>query len=519
MSDALARVAFAAGLFTTPTRRHQLFSLCPHGTFRRPAHISLARFFAKDTKTEGLAEIAKVAGLDPGVLAELMDEWNHRPLQESLVKLLASRQAEALTGGQDVTQWAMAITRISEDAPSTEGQRPPLFTSAHDLLSEPVKVSPLLGRIIERGCTGQLFGPSGGSKTFVALDMTLAIGTGGHWNGNQCERGLVLYFAGEGHAGLKRRIKAWHKHNGSPHLSDVHVSRSAVSFDTASISTVVAEVRDLESRTGREVALIVIDTLARHITGDENSTQDMSEFVRAVDGLRDAFPGSTALIIHHTGNSAEAAARSRGSSALKAACDFEIQCDKGLLTFTKVKDGEQPEPVEFKLMPVEIGTDEDGQPITSCVVSYGERAEKHRELPLTAGERELLALVKAAPGILSGDLKAALFEKRREKDPEAKYDTLKKAFSRALDGLIEKRRVFMDGHAVREGQGTNEGQTGDMSPQGDGDKRDTLLKECPFVPPASLPDVAPIDESDFVPFEEEGFIQNPDEELPLWREA
>lgn len=360
--------------------------------------------------------------------------------------------------------------------------RKTLFISAADMLVQPMEIRPLLGRVIERGCTGQLFGPSGGGKTFVALDMTLAVGTGGSWNGTKCEQGMVLYFAGEGHTGLRRRLKAWHKHNGYPDLSGVHISRSIISFGAAGIRSVVAEVRNLEVQTGGKVSLLVIDTLARHIEGDENSTRDMTQFVSVVDGLRDAFPGSTVIVIHHTGNSAEQMNRSRGSSALKAACDFEIQCNKGLLTFTKVKDGEQPEPVEFKLIPVEIGTDAEGEPITSCVVSYGARLEKHRDVLLTANERQLFELVKAIPGILSGDLKTAFFDKRKEKDPEAKHDTLKKAFARALGGLIEKKRVFMDGSIVKEGQGTKEGHSGEVSLHGMGTDRDTPLKGCPDVP-------------------------------------
>ncbi len=209
-----------------------------------------------------------------------------------------------------------------------------LFVSATYMLSAPVKIEPLLGKVIERGCTGQMFGPSGSGKSFVAIDMACAVGTGGKWNGNQCEQGIVLYFAGEGLAGLRRRVKAWHRHNNNADLSRVNISRSVITFDAAGIRKVIVEVRQLEEITGDKVALIVIDTLARHIQGDENNTQNMSEFVQSVDGLRGAFPGSTAVIVHHTGNNAEATNRSRGSSALKAACDFEIQCDKGLLTYT-----------------------------------------------------------------------------------------------------------------------------------------------------------------------------------------
>lgn len=380
-------------------------------------------------------------------------------------------------------------------ATGPEAELKRLFESATVMLLDPVKIDRLVGKIIERGCTGQLFGPSASGKSFIAIDMACGVATGLYWNGNQCEKGLVLYFAGEGLRGVKRRIRAWQKRNGGADLSNIYISRSAIILDAAGTRKVIAEVKTLEEQTGQKLALIVIDTLARHIQGNENDTRDMGEFVQLVDGIRDAFPGSTALVVHHSGNNVEANNRSRGSGALKAACDFEMKCDKGLLTYTKLKDGEQPEPAEFKLVPVEIGLDEDGEPITSCIVEYGERSAKSKEATLTAGERELLELVKLHPGILSGDLKTALFDRRRERDPDAKYDTIKKAFQRSLDGLIDKEKVFMDGHSVKQGQRDKTGTFRDVSQGNTGTDRDTTLKGCPDVPLLS-PEIISLDESD-----------------------
>lgn len=443
--DNLIRRSLAVAITTQPVRRQQLFALLPPDTFKGPAiYYKLGRFFATDSMTENYGDIAAATGLDAVALVGLTGEdESYRPLHEHLVRLLSARQAAAQAGGEDVAKWAAAITAIMTSQPASVSPvdmspADSLFISATDMLLAPVKVEPLLGKVIERGCTGQIFGPSGGGKTFVALDMSCAVGTGGEWNGNKCEQGLVLYFAGEGLSGLRRRVKAWSKHNSAPDLSNLCISRSVVSLDAAGIRKVIVEVRQLEESAGRKVGLIVIDTLARHIQGDENSTQNMSEFVQSVDGLRDAFPGSTAIIVHHTGNNAETTNRSRGSSALKAACDFEIQCDKGLLTYTKVKDGEQPEPVEFKLVPVEIGLDEDGEPITSCIVKYGERSAKNKEVTLTATEKQLLCLVKDYPKILSGDLRSVFYDKRRELEPDAKTNTLKNSFLRAYQGLLEK---------------------------------------------------------------------------------
>ena len=345
--------------------------------------------------------------------------------------------------------------------------RTPLFISATDMLARRVEINPLLGRAIERGCTGQLFGPSGHGKTFVVLDMALAVGTGGMWNGYQCELGIVLYSAGEGHAGLGRRIKAWSTHNGHPDLSNVNVSASVVPFDAEGIGAVIAEARKLEVRAG-PVALIVVDTLARHIVGDENSTRDMGDFVRGVDGLRDAFPGSTAIIVHHTGNNAENAFRSRGSSALKAAMDFEIRCSDGQLTFTKAKDAEALPPVDFKLMPVEVGRDEDGEQITSCVVTYGERSAKNRQekgVKLSPGEKTLLNIITRPMTV--DDARAEYVRNKTAFDEGVKLNTVRRAYSRTLESLVEKGEVFVNGGTLTRGQRGHE------------------RTFVPFVPPSS----------------------------------
>lgn len=374
---------------------------------------------------------------------------------------------------------------------------PQLFASAHDLLNKQVKIFPLIGKLIQRGMTGQLFGPSGSGKTFVIMCMALSIATGRCWNIHQCEQGLVLYFTGEGFTGIALRLAAWLKHHGHPVPDLFHVSKSMISFEPPSIRAAIAEGRALETALGKPVAFIVVDTLARHLDGDENSSKDVGAFITAVDSLRGAFPGSTAVIVHHTGHESEKAGRARGSSALRAAMDFEIQCDKGLLTFTKMKDGALPEPVEFKLTPVDIGSDDDGETITSCIVQYGERSVKNREAALTSNERQLLSLVNNYPDLLVGDLRKVFFDKRREADPETKHDTLKKAFIRSLDGLISKNMVHMSGNLVRGGQGTFGGQMGTNVPAGEGDKGTHPYKGVPMSLPVSQPEILTLDDSDF----------------------
>lgn len=360
----------------------------------------------------------------------------------------------------------------------------PLFISASELLTRGVTVRRLVGRLIERECTGQMFGPSGGGKTFVALDMSISVACGREWNGHQCEQGLVLMFAGEGHHGLIRRIAAHRAVSGGLDLSGLYISTSAIAFDEDALRKVIADVRALETTTGRRVALSVIDTLARAIVGDENTAQGMGQFVGLVDHLRNAFPGSSALIIHHSGSSPKAQDRSRGSTALKAACDFEINIAKGQVIFTKVKDGVVPPPTEFKLVPVEVGVDDEGEPITSCVVSYGEHSARTHEEPLNKGEQALFEMIQKRPEEPCKDVRNAFIALRLKLDPKAKRDSVMKAYNRALDGLIAKGKISTDGDYFKTGHRTSSGQNPDMSGRTHLKTRmetDALLEGCPDV--------------------------------------
>jgi hypothetical protein len=417
-----------------------------------------------------------------------VEYFAHRVAEASRQRRIATLATELSAHPDRASTLAAEIIKLAEF--SCDATTKPLFTSAAALVADAsAPIQWAISKLIEQGTTGQLFGASGGGKTFVALCMALAVISGGiTLNGRPAEAGAVLYLAGEGHNGLKRRIAAGAKHRSLSlsHLSNLHISNQTLTFDDiSSVNSIIVEGRNIAESAGTDIRLVVIDTLARHICGDENSTRDMSVFIQAVDTIRAAFPGSVALIVHHTGNGEEARNRSRGSSALKAAMDFEMHCDKGLITFTKLKDGEAPEPIPFKLLPVHIGVDDDGEAITSCVIEYGTRSTKNRELDLTTQERLLLGLVHDYPEILSGDLRTVFFDKRREREPDAKHDTLKKAFSRALDGLIEKSVVHMDGNKVIAGQRDNTGTIRDIVPALVAGQRDTPFKGCPMSLPMS----------------------------------
>ena len=118
---------------------------------------------------------------------------------------------------------------------------------------------------------------------------------------------------------------------------------------------------------------MIVDTLARAMAGgDENTAVDMGKFVTHADRIRAAI-GATVNIIHHTGK--DKAKGARGSSALRAATDTEIEIDVGKLAVTKQREMERIADMRFELVPVEIGQRSDGRDVTACVVEWLSGAE------------------------------------------------------------------------------------------------------------------------------------------------
>jgi hypothetical protein len=148
----------------------------------------------------------------------------------------------------------------------------------------------------------------------------------------------------------------------------------AVDFmNRESVEELLATIRDAERHSGHKATLVIVDTLARAMAGaDENSAQDIGQVVGHADLIRQV-TGATVLLVHHTGKDVERGAR--GSSALRAAVDTEIEC-KGLAgqrmaTVAKQRDLETGAKLPFTLRVVNVGSHpETGEPVTSCIVIH-----------------------------------------------------------------------------------------------------------------------------------------------------
>lgn len=294
------------------------------------------------------------------------------------------------------------------------------------------------GLVPERGI-GFFYGASQAFKSFIVLDYALHRAYGMRWMGRRTKQAVPVYLAAEGGAGLMRRIDAWHK----ARSMDWRKCPMRVVIVPLTLRTKASMLRRAVDATGIKCGDVIVDTMSQTFTGNENSNDEVAEFLRVLGTeLRDALE-CTVTIVHHSGHSATE--RPRGASAIIANVDFAFGVfreEKELLATLvaeKVKDAERPDDQTFELSVQQLGNDEDGDPITSLSARHINNAEEllavhSREVSAGRNGRHAAILAVAQNGMTEKALRHAFYEAIESTDPEVR----KKAFYRARDWAVKQ---------------------------------------------------------------------------------
>ena len=165
-------------------------------------------------------------------------------------------------------------------------------------------------------------------KTMAALQMMFSVASGRRWLGHDPTRtGSCLYVSEEG---SRRKVadRLIAMRTVYDPTSDIHIlHREGITLGAASWSRVRETLDEMA-----DPQLVVLDTLAALMTGDENSVADIREALRPIQGLITDY-GVTVALVHHINKGGEGRMgnRMRGSSALWGACD-------GTLGFVRDED-------------------------------------------------------------------------------------------------------------------------------------------------------------------------------------
>ncbi|HCD8454128.1 TPA: AAA family ATPase, partial [Klebsiella pneumoniae] len=300
-----------------------------------------------------------------------------------------------------------------------------------------------------------IYGPSGSYKSFLAVSWACHIAAGRSWAGKKVTPGAVMYVVGEGGVGVPRRIKAWEQVHNDKADNLWLVNRPVFPVRESEVTEVILAARQIESKCGVPVRMVVIDTLARCFGGnDENDARDMGAFIEGCDVIKQK-TGATVLVVHHSGK--DEAKGARGSSSFRAALDTEFNVKREgdgkalILTCTKMKDAEEPERKAYDLTTAELYTDDDGELVCSLVIHDKPREAKEVEPELASVSRlsdnhqALWQAVRSrtAKGepcsiaVIKDDLRATLGA-----------DKVRKSFPRWLDKLESERIIRIEGEKL-----------------------------------------------------------------------
>lgn len=276
-----------------------------------------------------------------------------------------------------------------------------------------------------------LFGASGSGKSFLVLDMLQSLAGGADWFGHRVKPCPVIYCALEGEGGIAGRVNAYRIRHGATAENIRYLAQPFSLLDDADVQELAKAIK----ADGNGAGVVVLDTLNRAAPGaDENDSKSMGQIIAAAKELQTLI-GGLVILVHHTGK--DASKGLRGHSSLHAALDAAIEVrrdgDRREWLIAKSKDGEDGDAHPFKLDVVELGIDEDSEPITSCTVHPLEKSAEvlRRPLPPKSGNQRTV-----------WDTLREIFRKAGNVKPEGAPDTLPQGRPCiTLDVAIEQTRT------------------------------------------------------------------------------
>ncbi len=323
--------------------------------------------------------------------------------------------------------------------------------SASEVLrSDPIQWR-VKGVIPERGIAA-VYGPSGSGKSFLVMDMAISIADGAKWFGYRVKPCPVVYVCLEGEAGLSVRLVAYQS-KGSISREMEFIAQPVNLLDNKDLRDLVTAIKANQLEQG----VVIIDTLNRAVPGmDENSSVDMGQAINACKLIQQGL-GGLVLLVHHSGK--DATKGMRGHSSLHAALDAAIEVkrsgDDREWSVAKAKDGADGKAHPFMLEVVVIGEDEDGDPITSCVIRPSAGAGVKAK-PLTqiqqVGMDAFMAAASANIGGADQSVHARLDQWRDEfyrQSTADNTDSKARSFHRVRAALVELGKLTNAGDVYR----------------------------------------------------------------------
>ncbi len=249
------------------------------------------------------------------------------------------------------------------------------FERADFVLSQVSNPDWLITDVFERNRLITVFGEPKSGKSFISIAMACAVAKGSDFYGHDAKKAPVVYLAGEGVSGIRRRLAAYHQSEYGGSLDGVPLflsNRGSRINEPEEYQKLEDEINLLKQDLG-QIGLIIFDTFQRNFSGDENSAQEVNKFVKAADQLIHDFD-CTVLLVHHTGRGNKG--RARGSSVLDASIDGE---------FLVERKGTKPDDDNSMLVTMKQTKNKDGMGMAEKKFEFHEETLIGEGLDVTSG--------------------------------------------------------------------------------------------------------------------------------------
>lgn len=209
------------------------------------------------------------------------------------------------------------------------------------LLNPPPKKKPIIMNYLREGEAMLLSGNPKAGKSFLIVQMAIAVATGGKWIGVTCQKKRVLYIDSELSPEMTaERIKDIREKMGVSYLPEnLHV------INTKKEAVTLKDIADDFVHELRDEDLVIIDPLYMFLNSDENDNSQMKKEMEQIKRISST--GTAVVVVHHMSKGIQAGKLSidRASGAGVLGRFFDSILTLNLLN-KEPTDKERPERVE-----------------------------------------------------------------------------------------------------------------------------------------------------------------------------
>ena len=241
------------------------------------------------------------------------------------------------TGKKDYLTWVTWMEEQSDDLPP--------FVVLGDIIEHLPPLAPaLIEGVLRQGHKMMLTGPSKAGKSFLLMELAIAIASGKTWLQFPCHRGKVLYINLEiDGVSCEHRLLDIYNRLDIPLFPSVenitlwNLRGAATPMDKLA-PTIVRRCQN------EGFSAVIVDPIYKVITGDENAASDMAYFGNQFDLICKGL-GCSVIYCHHHSKGAQGAKKAidRGSGSGVFARDADAIID---MTQIEMREGEKELPGE-----------------------------------------------------------------------------------------------------------------------------------------------------------------------------